>query len=71
MAGLNPLDAKKLKGESFDIEVKAPQKCEHGGSFKYVTPREIECQKCHVGFVLSGSDRLIDGHLYSSDKLVN
>jgi hypothetical protein len=69
-SSLEPIDNKELKGEHIEITVNPPNRCNHGGNFKYMTPREIRCQKCNTGFMLEGADRLKDGHLYRGEKLI-
>lgn len=50
------------------LQIKKTEPCEH--HFKHRTGLEVECQKCHTGYVLMAPLRLKDGHIYSEDLLV-
>lgn len=47
---------------------KIEQKCNH--FFKRMNGREVECVKCHIGFVLGVGWLLKDGHIYKGKEKV-
>lgn len=49
-------------------EIKPKDKCEH--FFRYVTAREIHCDKCGCGYFLGVGDELRNGHLYYEGTLI-
>jgi len=65
---LDPLDIKSLGGESQDIKLEPPTKCNH--FFEYVTAQEIMCKHCYTGYTVDRKDYLKNGHLYHGKDLV-
>ena len=65
---LEPLNAKRLGGESEDIKVKEVPSCQH--YFIYKTAGEIVCRKCDAGMFIRGDEEVKNGRLYSGGKLV-
>ena len=62
------LDKKSLgeDTEYIEIEVGKKPRCKH--FFEYMSATEIKCQMCHIGYFVSGQERLENGHLYQGDK---
>lgn len=53
-----------------DVEVHTPhlKHCEH--VFARTAGNEVECTKCHIGFISTPDFKLKDGHIYLGNKLV-
>lgn len=59
---LPPSDDKFWKGaRKYQTKLVKRPACEH--YFEYREALKIECKKCHIGFFLSGKERLINGQI--------
>ena len=52
--------------ELIQLAPKAP--CDH--LFMYQSSREVECKRCHAGYVLGPVDELRDNHIYHNGQFV-
>lgn len=70
------LDALPRKGAKYwtdvdaDIKLHTPHLKECTHEFAQVSANELECKKCHIGFISTPDFKLKDGHIYKGDKLV-